>query len=89
MIRWISSGRELDYATLATLASDAPPFVSLINPASERFLAPADMPAAITAFCRETGQPEPATPGAFIRCALESLALLYRRTLEHIEQQPD
>ena len=83
---WATQGREFDYATLARLASEAPPFVSLINPASERFLAPADMPAAITAFCRETGQSEPATPGAFIRCALESLALLYRRTLEHIEQ---
>ena len=44
------------------------------------------MPEAIAAFCRETGQPAPATPGAFIRCVLESLALLYRRTLRQIEQ---
>jgi rhamnulokinase len=44
------------------------------------------MPDAIAAFCRETGQPAPVTPGAFIRCALESLALLYRRTLRQIEQ---
>ena len=41
---------------------------------------------AMTAFCRETGQPAPTTPGAFIRCALESLALLYRRTLQQLEQ---
>src|SRR5207247_3105243 len=34
----------------------------------------------------ETTQPVPATAGATIRCALESLALLYRRTLRQIEQ---
>jgi rhamnulokinase len=83
---WAVGGQDLDYATLAKLAADAPPFVSLINPADARFLAPPNMPEAITAFCRETGQPAPATPGAFIRCALESLALLYRRTLRQIEQ---
>ena len=34
----------------------------------------------------ETGQPAPETPGQFGRCILESLALLYRVTLEEIEQ---
>ena len=43
------------------------------------------MPQKIAAFCRETGQPEPTTPGEFVRCALESLALLYRRTLLMLE----
>ena len=44
------------------------------------------MPRAIQDFCRETGQPEPDTPAATIRCVLESLALLYRHTLRQIEQ---
>jgi rhamnulokinase len=44
------------------------------------------MPARIAAYCRETGQPSPSSPGAVIRCALESLALLYRRTGLQIEQ---
>lgn len=83
---WARAGRELDYAALTELAADAPPFVALINPADPRFLGPDDMPAKIAAFCRETGQPPPANPGATIRCVLESLALLYRRTLEQIEQ---
>jgi rhamnulokinase len=83
---WAADGHSLDYDTLANLAAEAPPFVSLINPADARFLAPPHMPEAIAAFCRDTGQPVPATPGAFIRCALESLALLYRRTLGQIEQ---
>ncbi len=83
---WAKEGREYDYATLTQLAADAPPFVSLINPADPRFVSPDDMPAKIAAYCTENGQPVPATPGAMVRCALESLALLYRRTLLQIEQ---
>jgi rhamnulokinase len=83
---WARQGREFDYATLTRLAAEAPPFVALVNPADPRFVAPGDMPGRIADFCRETGQPVPATPGAIIRCVLESLALLYRRTLRQIEQ---
>jgi rhamnulokinase len=39
----------------------------------------------IAAFCSETGQPAPERPGQFVRCIYESLALLYRGTLEEIE----
>jgi rhamnulokinase len=83
---WAQAGREYDYATLTQLAAKAPPFVSLINPADPRFMSPGGMPGKIVAFCRETRQPPPADPGAFVRCALESLALIYRRTLEQIGQ---
>jgi len=83
---WARDGQDYDYPTLMNLAATAPPFVSLINPADPRFLSPGDMPARIAAFCLEHNQPAPAHPGAFVRCALESLALLYRRTLRLIEQ---
>jgi rhamnulokinase len=43
------------------------------------------MPDRIASFCRETGQTVPETKGAILRCALESLALLYRKTLQDIE----
>jgi len=82
---WASRGQDLDYATLTRLATEAKPFVSLINPTDARFLGPGDMPAKIVAFCRETGQPVPETQGAFVRCALESLALFYRITLKQLE----
>jgi rhamnulokinase len=49
-------------------------------------LKPGDMPQKIAAFCSETGQPAPETPGQFVRCIFESLALLYRVTLEELEQ---
>ena len=44
------------------------------------------MPETIASFCRETGQVVPASPGAFVRCALESLALLYRRRLAGVTE---
>lgn len=81
---WMKTQRPYDYAELVQLAGEAQPFVSLINPADPRFLGPEEMPAKIAAFCRETSQPVPNDPGATIRCILESLALLYRRTLGQI-----
>lgn len=83
---WARGGKEYDYAQLGGLAAQAPPFASLINPADPRFVSPDDMPARIAALCRETGQPLPDTPGAFVRCALESLALFYRVTLLQLEK---
>ena len=44
------------------------------------------MPSRIAAFCRDTGQPVPEGEGAFVRCALESLALKYRMVLEWLEE---
>jgi rhamnulokinase len=43
------------------------------------------MPAAIRAACRRTGQPEPDSIGAMVRCCLESLALKYRWVIESLE----
>ena len=76
----------MDYATLATQAAAAEPFRALINPNDPRFWKHDDMPAKIVAYCRETGQRPPETPAQFTRCIYESLALLYRRTLEDLEQ---
>ena len=78
---WEKQGTTYDYATLAKLATEAEPFRSLINPDDQRFFCPESMLDAISGFCRETGQPEPDSPGAFARCALESLALVYRSHL--------
>lgn len=82
---WTAGGQKLDYAELAGLASQAAPFQSLIHPADPRFVAPKDMTEAIGAFCQETNQPIPKTPGSVTRCILESLALLYRKTVEELE----
>lgn len=83
---WEKHGHSYDYATLTQLAAKAEPFVSLIDPSDPRFVHPGDMTDRIAAYCRETGQPEPQSPGAFIRCSLESLALLYRETIDQLEE---
>jgi rhamnulokinase len=60
--------------------------VSLIQPDDPRFLNPSSMAAAMAEFCADTGQPIPTTTEAFVRCALESLALRYRGVLGEIEE---
>ena len=81
-----ASGRKLDYAQLGRLAARAKPFQSLVDPDEPGFLNPTDMPSAIQNFCRKTRQLIPTTPGELIRCAQESLALKYRRTLNMLEE---
>lgn len=84
-VAWEREGIWPGYDAMAEATLVAPPFVSLIDPDDARFLNPLDMPAAIAAFCRETGQPAPETPGATMRCVLESLAFAYRLVLERTE----
>jgi len=83
---WEAEGGPSDYAVIAKLADKAPALRSLIRPDDARFASPGDMVRKVRDFCRETGQPVPASPGAIARCILESLALLYRSELDTIER---
>lgn len=94
---WRESGHDHTYGDLVELSLEAPALVSLINPGDPRFLrsggtaASGGMPARIAEFCTETGQPVPQNTGAnavgaLARCILESLSLLYRKTLGELEQ---
>jgi rhamnulokinase len=78
-------GQEFDYPKLTQLAGEAPAFRTLIDPGHSSFLLPGDMPQKIAEFARATGQPAPESPGQFIRCCLESLALAYRDKLSTLE----
>ena len=84
---WAAAGeRAAGYEELMAAAADERlAFASLVDPDHHAFLNPADMPAEIAAFCRQTAQPEPADPAAFVRAILESLALKYRVVLEQLE----
>ncbi len=83
---WARAGHPYDYFALTSMAAAAQPFRSLVDPNDPLFLRPADMPAAVREYCRRTSQPEPESAGQFARCALESLALLYRRMLATLEK---
>jgi rhamnulokinase len=80
-----AKGKNLDYAKLVSVAAAAPRLRSLIDPDHPAFMNPPDMPAAIQAFCRKTRQPIPESPGEFVRCILESLALKYQVVLQMLE----
>jgi rhamnulokinase len=68
------------------MAEQAPPFRSLVDPDATTFLSPGNMPATLREYCRRTGQPEPESVGAVIRCCVESLALKYRQVLGNLEE---
>jgi len=82
---WAREGEDLSYDEITRLASRAPAHGPLVEPDSHSFLRPGDMPTRIRAFCDRTGQRKPETRGEMARCALESLALKYRWTLEKLE----
>jgi len=83
---WSARGQSADYRELVELAGREPALAHLVDPDDEAFLRPSDMLAAIDQFCRKTHQPGPTTPGAYVRCILESLALKYRMVLRSLEK---
>jgi rhamnulokinase len=83
---WRDHGEELGYDELTGLATEARPFVAVIDPDADAFFHPGEMPERIRKFCAESGQSIPQTKGEIVRVALESLALKYRRTLAHVEE---
>jgi rhamnulokinase len=82
---WEDSGCWPGYDAIAAAAVAAPAFLTWVDPDDPRFLNPRDMPKAVVSYCQDTGQPVPDTPGAIMRCILESLALTYRLVLERTE----
>jgi rhamnulokinase len=83
---WMERDRSLDDDVLRHLAISADAFEALIDLSDPRFLTPGDMPLKVQQFCRETNQAVPRKPGSIFRCALEGLALHYRKTLQEIER---
>ena len=86
---WEAQGLPAHLPTLLAQAAQAKPFAALINPDAPEFLAPGDIPARISEFCRRTGQTPPVDQGAVVRCILESLALAHRHTLRQASMLAD
>ncbi len=78
--------KDCSYERLIKMALDTKPFQIFIDPDWEGFLNPPDMPEAIQKYCSETRQRHPESPGEFVRCILESLALKYRVVLGQLRQ---
>lgn len=78
------NGSEYSFADLESMAREAEPFVSFINPNDPLFAAPDDMPLKIQEYCRRTNQPVPESVGGILRCIYQSLACEFALTLESI-----
>ncbi len=84
---WADQGHRFAYDELLALGGESrTAFRSLFDPDHPTFLHPRSMVAAIADYCRDTGQPEPDGPGAFVRAILESLAFKYRVVLDTLEE---
>ena len=80
---WLDD-KNYSWNEMVELAKSATPFQYLINPDDSAFLNPGNMPEAIIAYCKKTGQGTPDCHAQIIRCVYDSLALKYRYTLEQI-----
>jgi rhamnulokinase len=80
-----SRGKMYDFSHFVELAREAEPFRTLVNPNLPLFATPGQMIGKIQQVAKETGQPVPESAGELVRCCLESLALLYRETLDRLE----
>lgn len=83
---WRREGQVYSYDDLTSLAAQAEPLRSVVDPDHDDFLKPGDMPARLRAYCERTGQPVPESSGQVVRCFLEGVALKYRWFLERLER---
>ncbi|MFS0781252.1 rhamnulokinase [Bacillus sp. 1P06AnD] len=74
------------FADFVELAGKASSFKSIVDVNDGRFLKPDHMVEEIRAYCRETGQLEPVTPGEVAKCVYDSLAESYRSAVVEIEE---
>jgi rhamnulokinase len=83
--QWQREGHAYEWDDLLGMAAQAEPFRSLVDPDATTFLSPGNMPATLREYCKRTGQEQPESVGAVVRCCLESLALKYREVLHDLE----
>ena len=81
---WQAQGLDYSYADLITLAEATPSLRSLIDPNDHIFFAPGNHPQHVQDWCAAHNQLVPETPGAIVRCVLESLALKYQEVLSNL-----
>ena len=74
------------FAELCSMAENEDGFESLVDALDNRFLAPKSMTEEIKAYCRETNQSVPETPGQIAAVIYNSLAKCYADCADEIEQ---
>lgn len=77
---WADAGEAYGFGQLVELAEAAQPLRTLVDPNDESLAAPGAMTPRLDALAAQSHQPVPETPGQYVRCCLESLALTYAQT---------
>jgi rhamnulokinase len=83
---WETSGVKYSYPEIVELSEQAAAFRSLIDPDAPEFANPVSMTRAIAGYCKKTGQPEPDSHAAVIRCIFDSLAMKYKYVFNCLQQ---
>jgi rhamnulokinase len=83
---WSEAGPAPGLAALLAEAARLPPLRAVIDPADPAFMPPGDMPRAIAAACRRTGQQPPPDRAAVVRCIVDSLALAHRQAIIDVQE---
>lgn len=78
-------GTKLGFDELIREAREVQPGRTLVDPNHAEFAVPGGIQQKIARYAQDTRQPEPETPGQFVRCCLESLAFCYATTLSQLE----
>ncbi|EJF02234.1 rhamnulokinase [Liquorilactobacillus mali] len=76
---------QYSFADLADLAKREPPFQQFIDVNAARFQNPENMIAELQAYCRETKQKVPETPGELAMAVYSNLSLYYARELSILD----
>ena len=74
------------FVELVNFAQKEDNFQSIVNVDDDRFLKPENMISEIQAYCQETNQQIPQTPGQIAKCVYDSLADSYKRAINEIEE---
>lgn len=77
---------EYTHSQLVELAKKEKNFNSIVEVDNDRFLKPLNMVEEIKAYCKETGQNIPTTPGQTAKCIFESLVVSYCTAISQIEE---
>ncbi|MFC5450351.1 rhamnulokinase [Paenibacillus aestuarii] len=87
--QWELEGEALSYTEMQEMAKLERGLTCYVDPADAAFLAPGNMPQRIRHYCFQTGQQVPQTKAELVRCIVDSLAMMFRQTLDEIEHLLD
>lgn len=83
---WEKKGKDISYDFLIREAKASEPFGHMINVDDELFVAPSDMEEALNVYCEKTGQSRMTEQGEMYRTVMESLAFMYRKSIDDLEK---